>query len=299
MRFSVVVPTHGRLEGLDSCLAALVRMDSPPGGFEIVVVDDASPVDYLHVVDKYLGLAELRVIRLVRNSGPATARTFGAREARADILAFTDDDCLPDAGWLVALERSFPDDPGDLAVGGLTINAHPTNVFSTATQNLLDFLFSWYNSDAQSARFFPTLNLACGRAHFLRLGGFDPDFPLAAAEDRDFCDRWRESGGRLVFAPDAIVRHAHQLSLRRFLLQHYTYGRGAVHLHAAREKRGVAPTRLEPLRFYWNLVAYPFRSQGGVRGLVLAALAALSQAAYAFGYYSERARRRSPRTLPG
>src|SRR4051812_49763055 len=75
---SVVVPTCGRPELLGRCLAALDAQTLPRDTFEVIVIEDTG------------------------REGPASARNRGWRRARAPIVAFTDDDCLPDAGWLAA-----------------------------------------------------------------------------------------------------------------------------------------------------------------------------------------------------
>ncbi|MGQ0765849.1 MAG: glycosyltransferase [Gemmatimonadota bacterium] len=291
MRFSVVVPTHGRPRALSACLHALSCLDYPKDAYEVVVIDDASEYAVRALIARFEREMQTRFVRLRSKTGPATARTVGAREAQGTIVAFTDDDCSPDRDWLRALDNTFPDDPDNIAVGGLTINECAGNLYSTATQYLLDALFAWYNGNPEDAKFFPTLNLACGREAFLELGGFDPSFPLAAAEDRDFCDRWRERGGRLIHEPMAIVRHAHKLTMRSFMRQHFSYGRGAVHLHAARRQRGLNLPRLESLGFYRRILFHPFSRERRVRTPILLGLAALTQASYLAGYLFERSRK--------
>jgi GT2 family glycosyltransferase len=61
-------------------------------------------------------------------------------------------------------------------------------------------------------RFFPSNNLAVSKKRFHELGGFDTSFLLAGGEDREFCYRWLQSGGRLRRAPNAVVEHAHRLN---------------------------------------------------------------------------------------
>ena len=79
--------------------------------------------------------------------------------------------------------------------------------------------------------------MAVERDAFLRLQGFDERF-ACAAEDREFCDRWRHHGGRLHYHAGAIVHHAHGLTLTSFIRQHVRYGRGAYRYHRVRAERG-------------------------------------------------------------
>ena len=159
---------------------------------------------------------------------------------------------------------------------------------------MIEFLYDYFNVDASGGRFFITSNLAVPARSFHDIGGFDVSFPLAAAEDRDLCDRWREAGLEMVYCDDAVVHHAHDLGLRTFCRQHFNYGRGAFHLHCARAKRGERPLRVEPPNFYSRLVGYPFGRASTARALPLSALMALSQGVYVAGYLSERVRSRGP-----
>ena len=164
---------------------------------------------------------------------------------------------------------------------------------SSASQLLIEYLYDYFNIDVEGGRFFITSNLALPARAFRAIGGFDDSFPLAAAEDRDLCDRWREAGLAMLYADDAVVHHAHALGLRSFCRQHFNYGRGAFHLHCARAKRGESPLRVEPPRFYSRLVGYPFGRAPAARALPLAALMALSQVVYVIGYATERLRSRA------
>ena len=81
-------------------------------------------------------------------------------------------------------------------------------------------------------------NLALPEDRFRAIGGFDTIFPLAASEDREFCDRWLHHGFQMTYAPEAVVYHARALTFRSFWRQHFKYGRGAFHFHQVRARLG-------------------------------------------------------------
>lgn len=290
--FSVIVPTYQRAASLERCLQALGRQTLERDRFEVIVVDDGSAERPRTVVQRAARALEVRLIEQA-NAGPASARNAGANAARGTYVVFTDDDCRPDAGWLRALDTMRVRHPG-CAIGGRVENALGDGLFSTASQLLIEFLYDYYNVDETGGRFFITSNLALPTQTFRQIGGFDTTFPLAAGEDRDLCDRWREAGLRMVYCDDAVVHHAHSLSMRSFCRQHFNYGRGAFHLHRARARRGEGPLRVEPANFYTRLVGFPLGRVEGARALALSALMALSQAVYVSGYVSERVRSRVP-----
>jgi GT2 family glycosyltransferase len=103
-------------------------------------------------------------------------------------LAFTDDDCQPLPNWLDRFAASLAT-ASKAMIGGKTINALVDKPYSTASQKLIDYLYEDYNPLKGKIAFFASNNVAMSKSGFHNLGGFDVSFPLAAAEDRDFCDR--------------------------------------------------------------------------------------------------------------
>ena len=171
MIVSVVVPTCGRPDLLRRCLAALERQSLPSEAYEVIVSDDTE-----------------------RRSGPAAARNRGWRRSRAPIVAFTDDDTVPDPRWLeegvAAIRRG-----ADAAVGrtAMPICGTPTD-------------YERNESGLERAEFF-TANCFLRRGVLERLGGFDESFRLPWREDSDLHFRLLEGGFRIGKAERAIVVH--------------------------------------------------------------------------------------------
>lgn len=285
-RFSVIVPTFERPAQLAACVDALRALDRPGGTLEVVIVNDGGRSPAPELVTGVAGDAgfEVRIVEQ-RNAGPASARNTGAEAARGEWLAFTDDDCLPDRRWLTAFDAVLRATP-DALVGGRTINAIGDSVFADTSQRLADFVSAWFAGGA-AGRFFTSNNLAVARATFLAAGGFDTRFPFSAGEDRELGDRWSAEGRPSVSAPDAIVRHAHRLSARGFVRQHFTYGRGAVAFRRVRAASG-RPVRIVPA-FYAHSLSYALRG-GGLRAPARALLTVLAHGAYAAGLLYESRR---------
>ncbi|MGH9944940.1 MAG: glycosyltransferase [Pyrinomonadaceae bacterium] len=286
-RLSVIIPTHRRPRQLAACLEALARQDYPRDRFEVVVVDDGGHTPR-GVVEPFAARLNLNFFAQTR-TGPGLARNAGAGRAAGEFLVFTDDDCAPAPDWLRRLEARLAAEP-ERMIGGRTLNALPGNVCSTASQTLIDYLYGYYNSDPRAAAFFASNNIALSARLFRELGGFIPEFHLAAGEDRDLCSRWRTRGHEMTYAPEAVLGHAHPLTLGKFWQQHFNYGRGAYRFHLARARRGEGRIRVEPLSFYVNLLLHPFRTRNGSLPVALAhaALLFLSQAANAAGFFYER-----------
>jgi GT2 family glycosyltransferase len=241
--FSIVIPTRERPRHLASCLRSLAELEYPRHLLQVVVVDDGGSTDLRPAVEAVAGALEVTLLRQTQG-GPSAARNLGASQCSGQLLAFTDDDCRPATDWLVALAARFTEHP-DCAVGGRTLNGCPDNPYSAASQLIQEVVYRHYNADPQHARFLATNNLAVPAEAFQSLGGFDQQHFPFASEDREFCDRWRFAGNRLVYAPEALVYHAQELTLRLFMRQHFRYGQGAFRFHQVRALRGSGRLRDE------------------------------------------------------
>jgi glycosyltransferase involved in cell wall biosynthesis len=245
-------------------------LDYPRERFEVIVVDDGSDEPPEAVVAPLQGRLDVTLLRQVR-AGPAAARNTGARWAKGEFLAFTDDDCMPATDWLQTLQARLVAAPKRV-VGGRILNALPDNPYATTSQLIIDFVYAYYNADPNQARFFASNNLAMPADRFRMLGGFDVTF--MTSEDRELCDRWLHHGYRMTYAPEVIVYHAHALTLRTFWRQHFNYGRGAFRFHRIRARRGSGRFRQE-LTFYAHLPHLVRRVLSQERGVPLPLLMAL------------------------
>lgn len=260
---SVVIPTFARPQQLQRCLSALaIQTYTEP--WEVVVVDDGSqePVTLpasLQPKQPFKpsdcsGYASIP-IRLIRqdNNGPAVARNHGVACARGELIAFTDDDCQPCPSWLDELVKASRRYPGSM-IGGTTLNALPEDICASASQLIVDMVYKHFNSDPQNAYFLASNNMLCSKQNFQALGGFDPRFRKAGAEDRDFCDRWRQADLRLIWQQSARIEHCHHQTLSQYINLHTRYGRGAF-LYQAKRRNSGSGSMHKDLRFHASLPA--------------------------------------------
>jgi glycosyltransferase involved in cell wall biosynthesis len=282
--FSIVIPTRERPHYLAACVESIAGLDYPSGYQVIIVLDGAQPGTEA-VVREWRARLDLQVIAQPQR-GAAAARNRGAREAQGEMLAFTDDDCAPDARWLMALAAVAAEAPGAM-LGGRTVNGAPLNPYSVASQTVLDAVHLYFNGDGRHPRFFASNNLACPTEGFNSVGGFDETFPYA--EDRELCHRWQRTGLAMRPAPDAVVHHLRQLDLRGFVRQHRGYGVGAYHFHRARGTPRSMRRAIET--DFYRILLDQVRDQGGTVGRSsIGALVLLSQTANTLGFAVEMVR---------
>lgn len=283
MDFSVVIPTCDRPERLAACLRSLAGQQYRKDRFEAVVVDDGSREPCERVVGEFRDILQISGLRQ-SNRGPAAARNTGAQVAKGRFLAFTDDDCEPEPGWLTALFAVLRADPLAMA-GGRTVNSLPDDPCPQASQYIQDLVYAHYNPDPREARFFASNNMAMAASDFWAVRGFNPAF--RTSEDRDLCDRWRRSGRKMVYVPEAVVRHGHRMGLRQYWRQHVGYGRGARRFQIHRKQRDRNSPFLE-MEFYRNLLYnLPRLLRSTPRPYQLASLLILWQAANTTGFALE------------
>lgn len=280
---SVVIPTIGRRAALQCCLEALAQQTCPH--FEVIVVDDGAPQPVCLDATAYERSFALRVIRQ-GNAGPAAARNRGVQAAAGEIVAFTDDDCLPDPTWLATLVASLQATPSALC-GTMTYNGLPGDTWAATSQLIIDLVYAHFNARPNDAYFLTSNNIACRRDAYLELDGFDPSFAKAGAEDRDFCDRWRMSRRPLHLIAQPLLQHRHAQTLRKFLDIHYRYGRGAF-LYQAKRRCRSSGTMKDDLGFHRSLaplLRQHLRPHPIPRRLLLSWGIALWQIANATGFF--------------
>jgi GT2 family glycosyltransferase len=286
---SLVIATYRRPDQLAECLDAVAALDYPSDRLEVVVVDDGGGIPLEPVLQPFRPRLELCLIE-AEHAGQSRARNLGAREARGELLAFTDDDCKPDTDWLVRLARRFSSDP-EAAYGGHTVNALARNSFAATSQLVIDIGYGTLNAANDEARFFTTNNLIVPRAAFEELGGFDVS--LRTSEDRDFCARWIAGGRRLVYVPDAVVRHFHDLTLSSFWRQHFAYGRGAFRFHRHSTERYGEHDEIKPSFTFRVVFLEPWRRSAGAEAWRFAALLQVWNLANTSGFVWEWMRSRN------
>jgi glycosyltransferase involved in cell wall biosynthesis len=279
-RVSVVIPTYGRPESLARTLEALAAQTLPRELFDVVVCDDGSTPPAGPTVERFGDRINVSVVVRSR-SGPAAARNAGARQARGSILAFTDDDCVPEPHWLELLLERVRRHPGHM-IGGSIVNLLPDDPYATATQLIMNCVYDYYARNVDGHRFFSTTNLAVPTSRFWLLDGFSERFPRAAGEDYDLCARWEEAGFPNEYAPEVEVGHAHGHSLGSFWNQHFGYGRALLRVREGMaRRRGRSGIQLESAGFYRQILSYPLKHSapgGTLRNLALVLLAQIATA---------------------
>jgi GT2 family glycosyltransferase len=225
---TVAIATRSRPDGLARCLDALLLGDTLPG--EIIVVDQSEGQDGSSVItgrDPSVPLIYIHQQRL----GLSASRNAAIERAGSSAIAFTDDDCVPDRGWVAAIQRTLSGTPEVDAVTGRVLPFGPEtpDTYSVSPRE------GRQRKDFRGRRI-PWLvgtggNFAIRRSCQERIGKFDERLgagsPGRACEDGDFIYRMLRAGACIRYEPDAVVFHQRQsLALRLSSRWNYGYGIG-------------------------------------------------------------------------
>jgi cellulose synthase/poly-beta-1,6-N-acetylglucosamine synthase-like glycosyltransferase len=165
-------------------------------------------------------------------------RNAGVREARGDIIVFTDAGCRPQPGWLASLIAPLRQD--ERVVAGSTKDPSGEGRWEFAAESVKE---GTYLREAG------TINLAFRREVFDAVGGFDENFEYGS--DMDFSWRLTDAGYRILSVPGAVVEHdwgTPQRNRRRC----YAYGKARVRLYRKHRERAKRIVRNDPM-----CVVYP------------------------------------------
>lgn len=194
---SVVIPTYKRDELLYRCLKSLFVQKFNPLAYEIIVADDAPSERTRQLVETESTkrcFPILRYIPVTKSHGPAAARNCGWRAALGNIIAFTDDDCIPTPDWLQAGVAAFTGGVAGVS-GKITVPIPPVPT---------DYQ---YNTSRLQDSEFVTANCFYLRDTLCAVGGFDERFTTAWREDADLFFTLLKKNKKMVRIPDAVVIH--------------------------------------------------------------------------------------------
>ncbi|MDQ7841259.1 MAG: glycosyltransferase [bacterium] len=209
---SVIVCTRNRAPSLGRALQSLAAMEIAPGvAWELIVVDNGSKDATREVVEEFAWATGLNVrYAFEAAQGISHARNRGLREARGEIIAFTDDDVQVDRSWLREILAEFTTDPDLALLAGRTLMLSPEKPELSTRKSLS----RTYHAFPCHPRQIGTGNNMALRASLpARVGTFDVALGAGSlagsGEDTDFNYRAVRSGQKVLYSPLPLVYHDH------------------------------------------------------------------------------------------
>jgi glucosyl-dolichyl phosphate glucuronosyltransferase len=269
MQVSVIVCTYNRSQTLGRALRSILASVLPPSvTWELVVVDNHSTDETRKVVDEIASLHPGLVCYVYEaKQGLSNARNAGIREARGNIIVFTDDDVTVEPSWLRNLTACFKD--GTWAGAGGSVRPPEDFIqppWLTLDGGVMDssgvlalFNLGTVACELQKPPF--GANMAFRKSMFEQYGGFRPELgrcgsSLIGNEDTEFGSRLMSAGKKLRYEPSAIVYHPvskERLQQSYFLRWWFAYGQ------AVYRQSGKRPTFHGIPRAYLSLLSRSLR----------------------------------------
>ncbi|MCE5333526.1 MAG: glycosyltransferase [Desulfobacteraceae bacterium] len=217
---SVAVCTYNGSRTIRDTLEGLKKVDYP--NFEVIVVNDGS-TDHTESIAKEYGF---RVIS-IPNGGLSNARNVGMRAAKGEIVAYIDDDAIPDPQWLTYLAATFLT-TDHVGVGGPNIPPADDGPIAECVANSPGGPVHVLLTD-EMAEHIPGCNMAFRKAALEAIDGCDATFRIAG-DDVDLCWRLQQQGWTLGFNPAAMVWHHRRNSVKTYWKQQLNYGKAEGYL---------------------------------------------------------------------
>lgn len=185
---SVVIPVYNQADLIGRTIGAVCEGAEKP--MEIIVVDDGSTDNIGSAVETAASMYDIDIRLLnIPHGGPGRARDAGWRNARGDIIAFTDADAVPDSNWIRGALPGFSGDDVGAVEGKVLTEGNPT-IFTHQVKNI-------------SGGRFMTANMFYRRRVIEEVGGFKSRY----REDSDLAFSVLERGYTIPFAPASMVMH--------------------------------------------------------------------------------------------
>ena len=217
---SVIIPCHNEARFVAVFLDSVLANDYPRDRREILLVDGMSDDGTRDVVAAYAARwPELRLVDNPRRSKPA-ALNIGIAESRGDVIVRLDVHAEYDRSYLSKCVRGLLDNPSADNVGGVRRSkARDDTVIGRAIALSTTHPFgagnSRYRVGASRPQWVDTVFGGCYRRRvFEKIGGFDET--LIRAQDREFNQRLRNSGGKILLLPDIVCTYYARSGFREF-----------------------------------------------------------------------------------
>lgn len=212
---SVIIPTYNRRNTLEKTIDSLIPLSYPKEKYEIIVVDDGSTDGtYEYLKEKQKKNPNLRVFRQ-GHKGCAAARNLGIKNAKGEIIFFTDDDCLVEKDWINEHLRHY----NDKKVGGVGGILWPIKMNYIEEYKIAIYLDEYTEymevTDPKSGKGLGTNNCSYRRGMFDIAGPFDEAF--ITGSDPEFSKRVMLKGYKIIKDPSIRVYHLKIEPLKSFL----------------------------------------------------------------------------------
>ncbi len=221
---SAIIPVYNQKEILEQNYPSWLEQAYPKDRFELIVVDDGSTDGLENYVQEMSRLGPVCIKYFHQDhKGPSAARNLGVREARGEIVAFSDADCRLAADWILEISQGYADERV-AGVGG-TSRAMPTKSMVSQYCGYVR-MNEWPVRSEGTIAYIITGNASFRKEYLTAVGGFDERYAWPGGEEPDLCYRLSQKGYIFKHNRRAIVYNPHKQNLVELLRTFFCYGMG-------------------------------------------------------------------------
>jgi len=217
---SIIVPVYNAEKTIEKCIKSLLNQIYPKNKYEIIIVDNNSNDKTIEIIKKYL----VKILKKTKIQSSYAARNKGIKNAKGEILAFTDADCIADKNWLKNGIKGFANKNVGCVAGEIK-SSNPENYIEEYLADKKEL------SQLKISNEFPlpypkTANAFYKKEVFDKIGLFEEKW--ISGGDADLAWRMQlETNYKIKFAPNSIVYHKHRSTIKSMFGQCIKWGIGS------------------------------------------------------------------------
>lgn len=247
-KVSIIICTFNGAKNISLCLSAIMKQTY--GNTEIIVVNDGSNDNTAEIVSTF----SVKHVMHKKNEGLAESRNTGITHSTGEIIAFTDDDCIPQPDWIEQLTAKYTSE-NIAGVGGIvkmynsqknmilhyiyeTNPLKPLSASLLVSNNLIYRLILYLSSlytktnmpKEGKAYLLVGANMSFRKEVLIKVGKFDKNFRFGG-EEEDVCKRIHNKKlGSLLYTNKSVILHNFDSDFKTFFKKQFMYGQGSARL---------------------------------------------------------------------
>ena len=219
-KISIIIPVYNSENYIKKLLDSLSDLDYPKHDYEIIVIDNNSKDHTKRIVEKY----SIRLLEENRIQSSYAARNKGIENAKNDVLAFIDADCIASKDWLKEGIKPIANGEADLVGGKVEFYFSKEKTVAELYDSITNMQIEDNIRERNIAK---TANIFTEKEIFKKIGLF-PDY-VKSGGDVQWTNKATRKSFSLVYAPKAIVMHPAR-SLKSLIKKQYRVGKGMMHI---------------------------------------------------------------------
>ena len=245
--YSIIIPSFNRAEEIEELLASLACLAFPIRRFEVIVADDGSTDNTVHIIEEAQKKYSYTLYYIIQeNQGPGSARNLGVSRAEGNFYIFVDSDVTVPPNWLSEIDKALSERPGDAFGGPDTCRKDFPVLLKAINYSMTSFLTTGGlrgKKGKKMAKFYPrSFNMGISKVLWNKTGGFGS---LRHGQDIEFSNRIIQSGAKVLFIENARVYHKRRTNFKRFFRQVFNWGVARINLYKI-DKRMLEPLHALP-----------------------------------------------------